>query len=143
MLKALLDGHIYDKFEADSASADLLKATVASGKIIVLMPRVVQDELAARPAGVPCWLPVAQITDGVFVAGISIAGAARVGGGGVFESHLGESRKAGPDAVIAATAHSDADVLVSEDNRCRERAKQFTRCECLTFDQFITLLKSL
>ena len=92
----------------------------------------------------PDWLPFSAITDSVAVAGIAVAGAARVGDvDGVLKAHLGESLINGRDAVIAATANSDADILVSDDRRCRERAKQFARCESLTYEQFVERLQSL
>lgn len=142
-LKVLFDGMVYDALERDTASRDALKALIACGKVEVLMPRVVQDEVAARPGGLPDWLTFSRIPDGACVPGISIVGAARVGGGRVFMPHLGNSRNKGKDAVIAATADLDADLFVSDDRRCRERAKLYTRCECLSYTEFVRRLASL
>jgi predicted nucleic acid-binding protein len=141
-LRVVLDGNVFDKFERDARAADLLATLISESKVAVLMPRVIADELRARPAGMPEWLQVCHVTDGTAVAGIAIAGAARVGGSPVYDAHLGTSRK-GKDAVVAVTAHLDADVLVSDDRRCRTRAQQHARCEALTYEQFVERLKKL
>jgi hypothetical protein len=107
------------------------------------MPRVVQDELRARAAGVPDWLPICKVTDAAAVAGIAVAGAARVGGAAVYKAHLGNSVKKAKDAIIAATAHADADIFVSEDPRCRGRANMHTRCECFSYSEFLERLRLL
>ena len=90
----------------------------------------------ARFREVPDFFHVEETPDGVAVAGIVKAGAAVPSEGETYSKHLGESKKA-RDAVIAETAENQADILVSEDKRCRERLRSIgDKTECYDFRQF-------
>jgi hypothetical protein len=102
-LKLVLDPHVVDRLEVDAEAADLLTQLIVDGKVVVLMPRVFQDQLSARSSGMPDWLPIHEI----------------------------------PDAI------AKADVLVSDDARCRSHAQASGQFEALMYEEFVELLKLL
>ena len=61
--KVVLDSHVFGRLEADPEASDLLTRLIFDGKVVVLVPEVVQNELRARPSGMPTWLPTRPITD--------------------------------------------------------------------------------
>jgi hypothetical protein len=102
-LKVVLDSHAFVRLEGDAVSSDRLRDLIAESKIAVLLPKVIQDELQARSAAPPSWLPYHDV----------------------------------PDATKA-----NADLLVSDDRRCRRRARSSQRFDrALTYDQWAEFLK--
>jgi hypothetical protein len=139
----LLDTNIYDSLQADVGTRDLLTRLVGEGRVSIIVTPKVRDELAAGPfGGVPAWIPMHHVIESVAVLGHWHLGEAALGEGQVFTAHRGESNKVG-DAIIADSADTYADILVSEDARLR---KHFTsvseRCLALDFGEFRAWLKS-
>ena len=62
-LKVVLDSQAFGRLEHDAVSSDLLRDLIAESKITVLMPKVIQDELQARSAAPPSWLPYHDVPD--------------------------------------------------------------------------------
>jgi len=143
MITVLLDSNVYDKLQGDEDARRQLATLVKDGKVRVIAPRVVVDELAASPfGGIPDFFEVEEVPDGVAVAGIAKAGAVVVSKGETFSRHLGNSKK-GKDAVIAETAVNQAKILVSEDSRCRERLRSIgNKTESYDFEQFKDWLRT-
>ncbi len=141
MITALFDTNIFDKFSVDSDACERLSILIEEEKIKVVIPKIVIDELGESPfAGIPPLFPVEEIPDGVAVAGLAVAGAATPGKGEEFKQHMGESKKA-KDAVVADTAANHADMLVSEDNRCRSRLQAISKeTQCLNYEEFRGLI---
>jgi hypothetical protein len=90
----------------------------------------------------PNWFPIAVEAESVTVLGYAPLGMTELGDGEVYAEHRGESKKI-PDAIIADSAHVLADILVSEDRRCRERLKRIgTRCSGMDYEKFREWLRA-
>lgn len=132
-----LDGNIYNRLENDSDTREMLAEAVASGLLRIIATPVVVDELAESPfGGVPDWFPVKIEVESVAVLDQWHLGQARLGNGMVFTEHRGNSNKT-RDAVIADSANASADLLVSNDRRCRKRLRESSsRCVALDYEEF-------
>ncbi len=116
-----LDGNVYDFLKGDEETRDLLSRCIAEGRVVVLVTPKVRDELLASPfGGIPTWFPVVEAIESVAVLNHWHLGEAALGEGEVFTAHRGGSKKVA-DAIIADSAASYADVLVSHDGRLRNR----------------------
>jgi len=93
--------------------------------------------------GIPGWFPVDLEPEAVTVLDHAHLDLTNLGPGEVFNKHRGVSSKAS-DAIIADSADSLADVLVSEDRRCRERLKKISnKCKAMIYKEFSTWLQQL
>jgi hypothetical protein len=139
----LLDGNVYDKLQADVKTRGALQKLVARGLIKIIATPMVHDELKRSPfGGFPDWFPVVLEAENVTVLGYAILGMTRLGEGEVYSEHRGESKKI-PDAIIADSADGLADILVSEDRRCRERLKRISaRCRGMDYREFSEWLQT-
>jgi predicted nucleic acid-binding protein len=139
----LLDANVYDRLQADDESRTTLRGLVDRGLARVIATPMVLEELRRSPfGGIPNWFAVAVEAENVTVLGYATLGMTKLGEGEVYGEHRGESEKI-PDAIIADSADALADVLVSEDRRCRERLKKIsTRCTALDYDQFREWLRT-
>ena len=137
MNKVVLDTNIYDILATDTDRCELLRELILNGAVEVLVSPVVHDQLEASPfKGLPTMFPVRLVSEAVAIVGVAKVGLARIGAGEVFTRHRGESSQY-EDAIIADTAHSDADIFVSEDNRCRKRLKEISvDLKCLNYEEF-------
>jgi hypothetical protein len=142
MTRVLLDGNIYDKLEADPPTRELIAELVRDGALSILATPVVVDELREGPfQGVPEWFPVSVECEAVCVIGYARLGMAMISNGHIYDRHRGTSRKF-PDAIIAESAHAMADILVSEDRRCRKRLADCSdRCRPMCYAEFCDWLK--
>src|SRR5665213_2865173 len=133
----LLDGNIYDRLAADLQVRLRLGRLIGLGIVRVIATPVLVDELAASPfKGFPDWFPVEVEAESVFVWGHARWGMARYSEGQTYTEHRGQSNKI-VDAIIADSANSLADVLVSDDRRCRTRlASLGGQCSVMNFEQF-------
>jgi hypothetical protein len=133
----LLDCHIYDKLEIDRETCGAVRDLVDRGVIrIIATPMVVAEMQQSRFRGLPDWFPVAVEPESVTVVGYAVVGMTRVGDGQVFTAHRGDSKKT-PDAIIADSANSLANLMVSKDRRSRERLKTIsTHCKALDYHEF-------
>jgi hypothetical protein len=143
MNTVLLDGNVYDKLQADVKTRSALQKLVSRGLVKVIATPIVRDELKRSPfGGFPDWFPVVLEAENVTVLGYATLGMTRLGEGEVYSDHRGESKKI-PDAIIADSADGLADILVSEDRRCRERLKQIsTRCKGMDYEEFSEWLRT-
>lgn len=132
-----LDGNIYDKLRDDDTARSALAAKIQSGEFRVIATPIVIGELTDSPfRGIPDWFPVEVEAESAVVLGHARLGMARLGDGEVLIAHRGESKKT-KDAIIADSADAYADVLVSEDGRCRNRLSQLsTKCRGLSWVEF-------
>jgi hypothetical protein len=109
----------------------------------VIATPIVRDELKESPFdGFPDWFPIALEAENVTVLDLAYLGMTRLGKGGVYSEHRGESKKI-PDAIIVDLADGLADILASEDHRCREGLKRIsTRCRGMNYQEFSELLQT-
>jgi hypothetical protein len=92
--------------------------------------------------GFPTGSPLCLKAENVTVLGYASLGMTRLGEGNVYGEHRGESKKI-PDAIIADPADGLADILVSEDRRCRERLKKIgARCKGMDYEEFSRWLRT-
>lgn len=144
MIRVLLDTNIYDKLAVDRATINTIAEKIAQGVLEVVVSPIIMGELKeSHFQGMPTFFPVTNIPEGVAVVGYAIVGLARPSEGVVYNAHRGDSKKA-KDAIIAETADSDCDLLVSEDNRCRTRLNTHAKkCKAVNFQYFKELLRTL
>ena len=137
MTKLLLDGNVYDKLSQDQRTKEVLARLIEARQVEALATPVVVGELTASPfGGLPDWFPISRVPEAVTVLGYARLGAARLSSGEVYRKHRGTSKKI-PDAIIAHSANALADILVSEDQRCRKRLAEIsTRCRAMSYDEF-------
>ncbi len=112
---------------------------VARRAIRIIVTPVLVGELLESPfGGVPDWFPIETEPDSVAALGHWSLGMAQFGSAEVYRAHRGSSDKTA-DAIIADSAASLADVLVTNDHRCKKRlAALTTNCIALTFAEFTT-----
>lgn len=144
MINITLDSNIYDLVSASAGTKNNIKALVDAKKICICAPEHVVHELKESPFnGLPDWFPIAETKDSVFVAGVTPWGNGTLGGGLVYDKHLGESKKY-DDAIIADTANLTSEVLVTNDGRFKHRlAKASNDCKALDFIEFEDFLERL
>ncbi|GAA6154183.1 PIN domain-containing protein [Pseudoteredinibacter isoporae] len=144
MGKVILDTNVYDKIYADTVILNTLVGLVDSGKIEVLAPRVVRDELEAGPFGcVPNDFDVTHVPDGVAIASLAVPDDCVVSDGVEYYQHKGNSNKS-KDAIISHTALHFADILVTEDKKFRKRiAKVDSGFRAMTYSDFCHYLHGL
>ncbi len=140
----LLDGNIYNRLQADTETRCRLNTLIADGMIRVIATPVLVGELEASPfCGLPDWFPIETEAKSVFVLGHARLDMARLGKGEIYSKHRGQSNKV-PDAIIADSADGLADVLVSDDRRCRKRLADISSdCAALDYDEFVFWLREL
>lgn len=128
-LRVLLDTNVFDRIAETDESLDRVQRLVRRGAITVFVTHVQEDELAritdstksARIASIPRDL----IPTSEFAVGTSRLDMACLGEGEALEKiRKGNWAKHTRDALIAATAHADGLVLVTEDGRLRNRASE-------------------
>lgn len=143
MQTILLDTNVYTRLEQDKEALKRLKQAVDSGNFRVIATPVVIDELAKGPlGGIPDWFPVEFQAESVAVLGHWRAGQAHLGEGRTFTEHRGTSTKT-RDAIIADSADTFADILVSDDRRCARRlASISSRCKAMNFQEFQAILET-
>ena len=133
----ILDGNIYNALSNDAETRTRLVQAIDDGLVRVIATPVVVDELVDSPfGGVPTWFPIDIETESVAVVGFWRIGMARLGDGEVFTKHRGESNNT-PDAILADSANDLADILVTNDRRCRKRLSEISStCEAIDYAQF-------
>lgn len=143
MKRILLDGNVYDKLQSDAETCATLRVLVDHGVVRVIATPMVLDELRRSLfGGLPDWFPVAVEAENVTVLDCPPLDMTRLGDGEVYAEHRGESKQI-PDAIIADSADALADILVSEDRRCRERLKKISSC-CtgMNYEEFCKWLRT-
>jgi hypothetical protein len=139
----LFDSNIYDELEKDVSIQIRLHRLIQDNVVRVIATPKIQDELGKKFGGVPAWFPINLENESVFVFGHSRLDRADMRQGEVFEQHRGSSKKIA-DAMIADSADALADVLVSDDKRCRDRLKKISnRCSGMTYKEFTAWLEHL
>ncbi|MEQ1574397.1 MAG: hypothetical protein ABL993_09150 [Vicinamibacterales bacterium] len=137
MVRVFLDCNIYDQLALDAEHRGRVGELVARGELKVIATPVVIDELAASPfGGLPNWFPVAAMPENVAVGGFARVGMARIGAGEIYSQHRGSSNNI-KDGILAESADALADILVSEDGRCRKRLNLIsTTCDGMSYADF-------
>lgn len=143
MTTILLDANVYDKLQADGESRATLRGLLDRGFAKMIATPIVLEELRRSPfGGIPVWFPGDVDAESVTVLDYAPLGMTNLGEGVVYGEHRGESKKI-PDAIVADSADALADILVSEDRRCRERLKKIsTRCTGLGYEEFREWLRA-
>lgn len=133
MKTLLLDTNIYNQLAEDAEARDHLRMAIDSGEFRVIATPIIQDELAVGPlGGLPSWFPIEFQAESVAVVGYWRIGMAHLGDGATFTGHRGESSQT-KDAIIADSAHTFADILVTNDKRARKRLSEISST-CQTVD---------
>jgi predicted nucleic acid-binding protein len=123
----MVDSNVFDVLVDDAAARQAVLAAIEDKRLVLRTTHVQEDELAATPdkdrrTQLQQVVPRDRVVTSVGVFGVSKWGAASFGGS---EEH--EAIRHGPnhieDAIIAATAVTDAHVLVTEEKRLRNRAQ--------------------
>ncbi len=158
MIKIVFDNNIYDQLAKRADVAACIRAAVAAGRLQVLMPRALAEELIPNPPyfGIPDLFPVVHIGNTVARVGVMAAGDS-LGKGEVFDAVLARQiltpknpdkdpmaflRRKQRDALIVDAANWSADWFVTSDSKLQKRAVvHATRLEVLGFDEFVRRLQ--
>ncbi|MDO8444776.1 MAG: hypothetical protein Q7T53_01495 [Deltaproteobacteria bacterium] len=137
MYKVIFDCNVYDKLYHCPDLQGKISRLISENKLMVMVTSTIRRELEISPfKGVPEWFHTEIIGDSVFLSEYSLTDVDRVGEGDIYDVHKGHSKNF-RDAIIADTAHTDADIFVSEDNRCRQRFKKISdSCKSMSFSEF-------
>lgn len=140
----LLDGNIYNRLDADVSTRSRLKSLIARGVVRVIATPMLVDELGPSPfCGLPDWFSIEVRFESVFALDYAKLDTASLGDGDAYRRHRGQSNKVA-DAVIADSAASLADVLVSDDGRCRKRLADIGgHCIALDYEGLLLWLDEL
>ena len=135
------DTNIYNKLAGDSSCREQIARLIASGIVRVVTTPMVVDEVEAGPLKrLPNWFPINVEAENVAVIGYARIGMSRLGDGTVYKAHRGVSKKT-PDAIIADSADALADILVSDDNRSRNKLSRISpTCRGMTYAEFCAWL---
>lgn len=140
----MLDTMIFDHVVADAPLFEAVKEAAEAGRITIVTTHVQEDQIAAIPDAdkreAILRIPRSIVPTTGFAMGVSRLGMAgltneetsatleRIG-----QRHL----KTVKDALIAASASSRADALVTEDNTLRKRIeREGLKVSLLTFEEF-------
>ncbi len=144
-MRLMLDTMIYDKIVETPGMLELVLRLVDRGEVEILATHIQQDELANDPderrRAEVAKIPRQEIPTSGAVWDTSKWDKATWGDGsegGVSVNEIrSEKRGHTHDALIATSASANADVLVTDDNRLKNRLKDSdAKCEIWTFEQF-------
>lgn len=140
-MKIILDTNIYDFLAVDDATCALVRAMVETGELAVIVTPTIAEELLASPfEGIPNFFKIEYEGGTVSRCGIMCTGD-RLGGGEVFDAHLGKSKNI-HDALIADAAATYVDWIVSEDRRLSKRLCDLdVPCLSITYEEFKARLR--
>ena len=157
-MRFMLDSHIFDAIVAEPAFIERLNSLTANGTITLLTTPIQERELVAIPDQVKK-SRIAEVKREVVKTAGGIWGIGQKWGEGIWgdgteQLRISEIRSKGTttrtnsarDAVIAATAARDADVLVTDETEFpfkSRMAKGKTNCQVWTFYEFKTYLARL
>ena len=152
-MRIMIDTNIYDSLIDDNKTLKLVEQLVAEGLVKLLTTHIQEDEVEQTKATDKREkLKNVSITNkigtSVFVIGTSRIGEAGLGSGtenGVEFTRIQKfNSKHTNDAIIAVTTAKEADVLVTEDTKLREKIKaQSTTLETWDYKQFTDYINSL
>lgn len=147
--KFMLDSMIYDLVASEQELSDRIKAAVVKGTMTVLSTHIQEDQLAATPDLTkrnPLLSTLSKITPNHIPTAGAVWDMSKWGDctwGNGSDSGIGLEQVASPggghvaDALVATTAAREADVLVTEDKRLRNRLRGLgTGCEVWGFERF-------
>ncbi len=144
-MRLMLDTMIYDEIVETPGILELLPRLVDEGEMEILVPHIQEDELANDPderkRAEVAKIPRQEIPTRGAVWDTSKWDKATWGDGsegGVGVNEIRSERGGHThDALIATSAAGNADVLVTEDNRLKNRLKDSNSiCEVWTFERF-------
>ena len=136
MNTVLFDTNVFDRLASDAELQAEVRTAVERRLLKVIVTRTIADELGKSPFnGVPDFFPYEYVGNTVGRVGLLCAGDS-IGGGEVFDNHLGNSRKEN-DALVVDAASWHADWLVSEDARLLKRADEIRmRSKAMSYSEF-------
>ena len=145
VLVALLDTNVFDRLVADDEGRQAVLAAVEHQRLRLRTTHVQEDELANitdadKRAAIEA-IPRDVVPTSVMVLGVSKWGEARLGGTDEYAAIRSESGNHVQDAIIAATAASDAHVLVTEDRRLAKRSGERLRVTVWDANQLVAWAK--
>lgn len=136
----MVDTMVFDHLVAHADDRDVVVAAVREGRLLLRTTHVQEDQLEQIPDTTKReaaeQIPRQVIPSSVFVVGVSRVGMARAGTGDDYEA-IRRGEKDVEDAIIAATAVSEAHVLVTEDKRLVKRARDRLRVVIWSADQLV------
>ena len=136
LVRVIFDTNVYDALVDDPTLRAAVTTAITAGQLQLLTTHIQRDEIAAiadesRRAGLSTLLLVAEsVATGGFVLGTSRLGEARLMSdedAAEFDTTMrnGAADARGTnDALIISTARFEDAVLISQDRRCRNRAKR-------------------
>lgn len=146
MKTVLLEGNIYNKLEHDLCTRERILRLSESNAIRVIVTPKVKDELEHEGSpfhGIPDWFPVHLENEAVVIFDHAHLDQADLGEGEVCSEHLGTSKQVS-DAMIADSADTRADVLVTEDERFWKRLNEISEsCQAMKYEEFTAWLERL
>jgi predicted nucleic acid-binding protein len=150
VVRIILDTQIYDAVAANPALKDLIEQHCKNGKIIVLTTHVQLEELQDIPPhrdiGQTRAVDAKRTGTSVFVLDHSFLDEDRLGSPESSEAfaRLQIGAKHTKDAMIGATAVTDADILVTDDAPFRRRFKKLeSRVRVMSSEEFFSYLSAL
>lgn len=149
-MRLMLDTMIYDKVVDTPEMLELLLRLIDGGKVEIFATHIQEDELAKIPderkRAEVAKIPRQEIPTSGMVWDTSKWDKSTWGDGSESGVSIDEirSEKRGHtrDALIATSASANADVLVTDDNRLKNRLKDSdARCEVWDIEQFRSFIK--
>jgi hypothetical protein len=143
-----LDSNIFDKIISDKEVKNKILILKRSNKMKIFTTHIQLDELNATPNEtkrkklVECAKEISECipTMGV-VIGVSKVGMARISNGEEIQKIRQNQLKMTRDSLISSTASSDADFLVTDDEKFAKRVKQeLKNITVLKYDDFVKIL---
>ncbi len=138
-MNVVLDCNAFDKLALATEVLSSVRAKISRHELTIIVTRRLWAEICESPhKELAASLQLKHVGESVMFVNGCVND--RVGSGRLYHDHLGTSKKH-EDALIADAADYDADFLVSEDNRLRNRMKEFAvRCKAVSFDEFAYLV---
>ena len=150
-VRVMVDTNVYDAAVHNSELGSLIRALQGIGRIAVSTTRIQHEELQEIPperdVGQASAVQTEQLPVGVFVLDYGILNDDHLGSekaDALFDRMRTESASNIEDAMIAATAATHADILVTDDRRFRKRfAGLSTATKAMSTSEFHTFLLTL
>lgn len=149
--RVMIDSMIYDALAGNENFRRLVQKKQDSGDIAMLSTRIQKDQIAAIPPardiGQKSAARTTEIASAVFVLDVSRLDEDCLGSpeaDAVFLHLQGRSLKHTADAMIGATAFSDTDILVTNDQKLTNRFRKLTSTTMVMTDvEFQVFLEGL
>lgn len=147
--RIMLDSNVHDLIVADQATKDAILKRIAEGRLKLISTHVQRDELSLAPSTKrDALLAIYQLNDVVQTTGavwdVSRWDQSTYGSDDVnasIDAMMAGNPKHAEDALIAATAAGEADVLVTNESRLASKIRRSGfAVDVWSWDQFVTWL---